>query len=161
MDKSITKEQFEFLKERLAFAHKDKSNEASDYRAITDRPIFFVQELFDVGVFDGDYTPNGDGVTKVQYVHDDSSYETIQELEDFFDDFDDLKEAIKDVNKIDVYYMYVNVCAHLTREAAQLYIDQNKHNLKSPRIYVKSMNRCHEMIGLVEAVMSGKLVYKD
>jgi hypothetical protein len=49
---------------------------------------------------------------------------------------------------------YVNVwdfvCAHLTRRAAQRYIDENRHRLSEPRIYVGSQYRCHEFNAVVD-----------
>ena len=45
---------------------------------------------------------------------------------------------------------YVYVCAHLTERAAQLYINQNSHNLHSPRIYVHSQYRCYEWIKAID-----------
>ena len=35
-------------------------------------------------------------------------------------------------------------CAHLTERAADLYIAQNSHNLRKPRVYVTSQHRCYE-----------------
>lgn len=51
-----------------------------------------------------------------------------------------------------VYYVnrWQFVCAHLTEDAAELYIEQNSHNLKNPRIYVTSQHRCYEWIAAVE-----------
>jgi len=40
--------------------------------------------------------------------------------------------------------------AHLTDKAARLYIEQNKHNMEQPFVYVISLNRCHEMIAIQE-----------
>ncbi|MGL4675015.1 MAG: hypothetical protein ACRCXK_09160 [Wohlfahrtiimonas sp.] len=164
----MTKEQFEHLKERLTFAHKNMSNEASDYRAITDKPIFYIQERYRIyGVnpeysgicpYEGDSTEH---FTEVIDKDNDSSYDSWDELRNSCSDLDEFTSVVGDYEEVTYTKIWIDVCAHLTREAAQLYIDQNKHNLKSPRIYVKSMNRCHEMIGLVEAIMSGKLVYED
>lgn len=36
------------------------------------------------------------------------------------------------------------VCAHLTEEAADLYVGQNAHRMTEPRVYVTSQYRCHE-----------------
>jgi len=45
-----------------------------------------------------------------------------------------------------VYYVDIweFVCAHLTMKAANRYIDENRHNLKDPRVYVTSQHRCPE-----------------
>lgn len=42
------------------------------------------------------------------------------------------------------------VSAHLTERAATLYVEQNRHNLKNPRVYVTSQYRCHEWISVME-----------
>jgi hypothetical protein len=54
---------------------------------------------------------------------------------------DDFDEKFDTVGYIEIWEF---VTAHLTRKAAQLYIDQNSHNLRLPRIYVSSQYRCHE-----------------
>ena len=68
---------------------------------------------------------------------------------------------MESVIEYEALYIYVDVCAHLTEEAANLYIEQNRHNLREPRIYVKSAYRCHELIGLIEAIATGKVVWKE
>lgn len=162
----MTKEQFEHLKERLSFGHKDMSHEASDYRSITEHPIFYVQDLHEMVGMQPDYSNQGPYGSTEYYtiIYDGShveSYKSLNDLRESCEDFEDFKDTVKECDEIGCMGIWFDVCAHLTREAAQLYIDQNKHNLKSPRIYVKSMNRCHEMISLVEAIINGNLVYKD
>lgn len=48
------------------------------------------------------------------------------------------------------------VCAHFTMAAAERYIEAQKHNLKSPRIFVDSMYRCDEMKAIREFLMNGE-----
>lgn len=157
MSDVMTKEQFEFLKERLAFAHKDMSNEASDYRAITDKPIFYVQEQKEIHGVIEEYHGN----VKTYYLYHDKVFDSMDDLQEYCDTHCDEPLDHDDIEYGYSIMTWVDVCAHLTREAAQSYIDQNKHNLKTPRIYVKSMNRCYEMIGLVEAIINGNIVYKE
>lgn len=42
------------------------------------------------------------------------------------------------------------VCAHLTEDAADTYIAQNRHNLTNPRVYVTSQHRCYEWHGVMQ-----------
>jgi len=44
--------------------------------------------------------------------------------------------------------------AHFTMKAAHLYIDQNRHNLNKPFVYVVSLYRCHEMIKIQDHLKS-------
>jgi hypothetical protein len=54
------------------------------------------------------------------------------------------------------------VTAHFTRKAAQRYIDENRHNLSDPRIYVSSQYRCREWIETIGALSEivGEKSYK-
>lgn len=77
-------------------------------------------------------------------------------LEDYADriDVEAAREEMEQENTVDldghrwdkVYYetRWGFVCAHLTEGAADLYIAQNSHNLKKPRVYVTSQHRCYE-----------------
>jgi hypothetical protein len=57
-----------------------------------------------------------------------------------------------------IYYQEVweFVCAHFTEEAANIYVTQNAHNLKEPRVYVTSQYRCHEWNAVRRFLMTGK-----
>jgi len=54
--------------------------------------------------------------------------------------------TLEDCEYEKIYYTvrWKFVCAHLTEEAADLYVEQNAHRLTQPRVYVTSQYRCHE-----------------
>lgn len=152
----MNKEQFETLKERLTYAHRDMSDEASNYRAITYYPIFCVQSSDRVYGVDPNYSWKD---LRTHYIYDSEDFDSIQEIYDLYGDADEVDE-----DDIDVAYsaiIWKDINSHFTRESAERYIEENRHNLNSPRIYVKSMNRCKEMTGLVDAIIDGKLVWTE
>lgn len=165
----MNKEQFETLAKELHFLNFDKSEEASRKARITSHPIFYVQQKYHVGVVGEEaheYSPDGpygDGEIKREFWDSANveSYETLDDLRGSCDEWDEFKDSIDDVDEVHSLYIYVDVCAHLTEEAANLYIEQNRHNLREPRTYVKSAYRCHELIGLIEAIATGKVVWKE
>lgn len=53
------------------------------------------------------------------------------------------------------------VTAHFTEAAAQLYIDQNAHNLRNPRIYVSSQYRCWEWNKIRKMLVYAEVRPKD
>jgi len=65
---------------------------------------------------------------------------------------DDLPEEDFDDYIEEIYYVEIwdFVTAHLTEKAAQRYIDENRHNLNEPRIYVTSQYRCDEFNKVVD-----------
>ncbi|MCP4489045.1 MAG: hypothetical protein GY820_17290 [Gammaproteobacteria bacterium] len=65
------------------------------------------------------------------------------------------EEQAEDAGWEKVYYVteWVFKTAHLTRKAAERYIESYRHNLTEPRIYVDSMHRCPEMIRLREILI--------
>lgn len=164
----MNKEKFELLAKELQFLHYDNSDEASEKRAHTSHPIFYVQEMTPVcAVYASDegeiINPFEHGEIRTEY-HNPSlaeTYSSLDELREVYESLGEFNEALEGVEEYECLYMYTDVCAHLTREAAQLYIDQNRHNLREPRIYVKSMYRCHEMIGLITAIANGFLVWRE
>lgn len=165
----MDKEQFEILAKELHHLHLESSEESSRKARYTSHPIFYVQQKYLVGVVGEDaheYSPDGPyGGGEIKREFWDSanvqSYETLDDLRDSCDSWDEFKDSIDDVNEAHGLYIYVDVCAHLTEEAANFYIEQNRHNLREPRTYVKSANRCHELIGLIKAIATGKVVWKE
>ena len=164
----MNKEKFELLAKELQFLHYDNSDEASEKRAYTSHPIFYVQEMTPVCAVDASdegeiINPFERGEIRIEY-HSPSlgeTYSSLDDLRDVYESMEEFNEALECIEEYECLYMYTDVCAHLTREAAQLYIDQNRHDLREPRIYVKSMNRCHEMIGLITAIADGFLVWRE
>lgn len=51
---------------------------------------------------------------------------------------------------------WVTVMVAFTEEGCREYLRLNGHNLKEPRIYVESFNRCPEMIAIREALMTNQ-----
>lgn len=120
---------------------------------ITSCPLFCVEQKQRVY---GDELCDPDG--SIFVLERDPSYgcwdtveEAVQELkEDEDDDFD----PEEDLSEIFYHSYWEFVTAHFTETAAQLYIDQNKHNLKEPRIFVSSQYRCHEFNQVVKYIRS-------
>lgn len=50
--------------------------------------------------------------------------------------------------------LWETVMVSFTEEGAKEYLRQNGHNLKEPRIYVESFNRCPEMIAIRDFLLS-------
>lgn len=164
----MTREEFETLAKELHCLHILNSDESSRKARATSHPIFYVQEKKWTSSIEVDGVselvhPFEDAEIKTEY-YDPNSAESFESLEDLRHSCDSLEEFNKTMESViehEALYVYVDVCAHLTEEAANLYIAQNKHNLREPRTYVKSANRCHELIGLVEAIATGKLAWKE
>lgn len=49
--------------------------------------------------------------------------------------------------------LWVTVMVSFTEDGAKEYLRQNGHNLREPRIYVESFNRCPEMIAIRDFLM--------
>lgn len=165
----MNKEQFETLAKELHYLNLENSEESSRKARATSHPIFYVQEKYLIGVVGDeahDYSPDGpygDGELKVEYYNPDDcvAYDSLDDLRENCDNWESFQDEIEGVREVSCLYIYIDVCAHLTEEAANLYIEQNRHNLRAPRTYVKSANRCHELIGLIEAIATGKIVWKE
>lgn len=155
----MNKEQFDILKERLTFSRSYQDNESGNYRAHTSDPIFCVQSLKRVYGVKPDFS--WENLEEHYYVDDAGDYfDSLEEVREYFED-EDIDE---DDDRIEVYYsatVWEDINHHLTRESAERYIEENRHNLHGPRVYVKSLNRCKEMIGLIDAIIAGKLEFKE
>ncbi len=66
-----------------------------------------------------------------------------------------LENGVLQEDFVKSYYITVGdfVNAHFTERAAQKYINENRHNLTDPYIYVTSLYRCPEMIAIRELLM--------
>lgn len=147
--------------------------------AATANPIFYVQEKevmwgqdkdhsYDVQCFctpDGTTHENTDDLYACLYAVDKHELNGVS-LDEFSDMFLDLNEDDQEkvLEKWDSSYSklygsiyWSDVCTHLTKEAADRYIKENAHNHKELRVYVKSLNRCPEMIALVQGVLNGQI----
>jgi len=117
---------------------------------ITGEPLFCVQQKRRIWGIDTRSDPETAWIWKDD---PDCVFDTKEEaMKDFLcTDYDKkhFDKYIEEVGYIDIWEFKT---AHLTETAAQLYIDQNKHNLTSPRIFVTSQYRCHEFNEVVEYI---------
>jgi len=148
----LTKEWFEDFRTRLIYDHKGKGVEYH----YTNNPIFIVQTLKRDYGYDEDYCDNHD------WMLCDGDY--ILAGETTFRRLDLLHENGRDTKgwtKICYHERWEYVSAHLTKEAADKYIEVQKHNHDGLRIYVDSQYRCHEWNVLIEGLLKGNIVFKE
>ncbi len=126
----------------LEIAHKLRTQD----NRITSEPLFCVFQKRRIWGMDPDYAEQWVWLDK------DADRSEVDESEVELDEFDD---PVKD-NYEKAYYIEVDefVNAHLTDEAAKLYIAQNHYKLKKPFTYVTSQYRCHEYIQLRNWLLS-------
>jgi len=129
--------------------------ETQDNRA-TAHPIFLVQQEYRVYGIDPQYCRTRYNSIWVYKDDPEYTYETEDEARKAFSDDEYMHEESFEDKYEEIFYHtgYQYVCAHFTEAAAQNYIDQNKHNLANPRIYVDSQHRCYEWIETLEAIKS-------
>lgn len=120
-----------------------------DNRATGD-PLFIVQQERTVWGLEEEYSDDCrwvfiDSVVRDQF-EEDHGYEASSTTELDPEDFGWEKVFIKK------HWEFVT--AHLTERAAGQYLEQNRHNLTSPRVYVTSQYRCHEWNRLRKALIA-------
>jgi len=108
---------------------------------ITQNPMFCVQEKRRRVGLDSAYSDH-------RCWRDEENDETI-----FDDDEDFNPQAVGDLEEYGYVDEWFTVMVAFTEAGCKEYIRQNGHNLKQPRIYVESFNRCPEMIAIREALM--------
>jgi len=120
---------------------------------ITAYPLFCVQQKRVIPGFSPDCTDLYiyEWIDDPEYCWSTKEKAMEQLLKDGYEE-EDFEDKIEEIG---CYEYWDFVTAHLTEKAAQLYIDQNKHNLTEPRIYVTSQYRCHEFNKVVE-YLAGK-----
>jgi hypothetical protein len=109
---------------------------------ITQNPMFCVQEKRRFVGLDSAYSEN-------RCWHDSANQITV------YDDDEDFKEP--EGNEWDEFgYIdqWFTVMVAFTEAGCEEYLRLNGHNLKEPRIYVESFNRCPEMIAIRDALIS-------
>ena len=124
--------------------------------AATANPAYCVKERKKVFGVDKDYENDG---YDWACLADQESWSDGDAFHDALDTFaNDLGEDEITINGSEyekVYYRFqertVTTC--FTREQAQRYIDENRHNLKNPFIYVESFNRNPEMLAMRELLI--------
>ncbi len=124
-----------------------------------------VQEKFCAGVIGEGYDvncPYGDGEAKMKYIANpggETSYFTsIEEAvislsEAYGDDLDSLKDAVEEIQEVNLGYIWRDVEIFLTVKGANEFIESDKHNHGELRTYIKPFHRKnHEMRGMLEEV---------
>jgi hypothetical protein len=107
----------------------------------TANPIFVVQKKLRIYGMDPDYATNDDDIVWVHCDGPEADADERAELERKFDETGDVPEEWHRTGFLDTWEF---VSAFFTEAAAQRYIDENKHNLKEPRVYVESGYRNKE-----------------
>lgn len=167
-----TKDSWEDFVKTLTKAHtQDLSGTSNPTFVVQEKEVIWGKDLehsYDVGVL---VTPEGSS-----YANGDELYACLSALEkhelngESLDMFSDMFLDLNEDNQVDVLvewdsnysklygsFHWSDVCSHLTKESAERYIKENAHNHKELRVYVKSMNRCPEMIALVQGILGGKI----
>lgn len=109
----------------------------------TSNPMFCVQERRRLVGMDAGYTDN-------LCWHDCANDETI------YDDDVDFKGPPEgeEWDRFGYIDQWFTVMVAFTQAGCEEYLRQNGHNLKSPRIYVESFNRCPEMIAIRNSLIA-------
>lgn len=113
----------------------------------TQNPMFCVQEKRRLVGLDAAYSDQ-------RCWHDSANGHTVYDDDK---DFDAVKWALEksdDYDEFGYIDQWFTVMAAFTEEGCEEYLRLNGHNLKQPRIYVESFNRCPEMIAIREALMT-------
>ena len=140
---------------------KLKQEYSNQGNRMTAYPIYvMVQELVCIGVMADGYTvncPYGDGVTKTEYKHNalEESYETEHDISEaiseYYADLNEAEKEFKNIEEINVGYIWHPVEFFLTIKGAEEYMKANKHNHGKLRTYVDHFERRNfEMRGLLE-----------
>lgn len=139
--------------EELKKEYATQDNRATAY------PIYVtVQELVCIGVMADDYSISGDGENKIEYrINGDGEPDVCETKEQAIDllkeEFQgiELDEAIKNIEELNVGYLWIDVEFFLTIKGAEEYIKANAHNHGKLRTYVKHFERRNfEMRNLLE-----------
>jgi len=130
---------------------KLKQEYSNQGNRMTAYPIYvMVQELVCIGVMADGYTvncPYGDGVTKTEYKHNalEESYETEHDISEaiseYYADLNEAEKEFKNIEEINVGYIWHPVEFFLTIKGAEEYMKANKHNHGKLRTYVDHFER--------------------
>lgn len=143
-------------------------------------PIFMVQKHETVYGFDDEYSEE-----KIVH-HDDSTWHSPKEYWDDLDDEgqeelnncaneswdNDFLECEEDeqwltLGELDghtvcgIKRQWVNINAHLTREAAEAFIARKQHDYPSLRVYVESMCYGWEYQEIIKGILDGKITFSE
>lgn len=84
---------------------------------------------------------------------DDEEAARLEELHDERDYSDEAVDALKGWTRMGLKFYWEFCMAAFTEEGCKEYLRQNGHNLREPRIYAESWNRCPEMLLVRETLM--------
>lgn len=143
-----------------------KEYETQDNRGTAYPFYVVVQQLEFVGRIESGESVCGDGKTKTEYIYngdgDYDNYDSIKDLledkvdfleEDIEDLRDSIYEVLKNTEKINSGYLWMDKEIFLTIKGAEEYMELNKHNLGKSRTCVKYFeSRNFEMRGLLKEI---------
>ena len=123
----------------------------------TAHPIYIVQSLQCEYGGDPDF-----GIDGFVWVVDGTDYTRDELIKAFVQGVDDSEiPDFSDAEKVCYRERWEYVSAHFTREAAMAYIDRKRHDHRGMRICVESQVHAHEFNALVEALVSGQIVFNE
>jgi hypothetical protein len=123
----------------------------------TEHPIYIVQSLKrEYGI---DPAFGGDGFV---WVVDGTDYTRDELIEAFAQGIDNNEiRDFSDAQKVCYRERWEYVSAHFTLEGAEAYIERKKHDHNELRVYVESQVHANEFNSVVEALISGHIVFND
>ncbi|NJO50846.1 MAG: hypothetical protein HC840_16915 [Leptolyngbyaceae cyanobacterium RM2_2_4] len=114
-------------------------------------PIYVtVQELVFVCVAQDGYGSSGDTEEIYEYKHpkndEGTTFKSKSDVREYLKEYheldgEELEDAMEDTEELLCIYKYEDVEVFLTIEGAEEYIKADRHNLRSPRTYVKHFSR--------------------
>lgn len=123
--------------------------------AITENPIFLVQQRRRIWGYNSDDYSQEDCVVGIAWFNEDDDEaddKQVKSLRRYWSMHHETPEGWRRVGFIDIWEF---VQPFFTRAAAELYIEQNHHNLRDPRVYVASGYRNEEwkfLRGFIQAL---------
>ena len=148
----LTKETFDDFVARLRYHNRGEG--VSDH--YTANPVFIVQKRERIYGLDPQY--GSDYVwcdTANEY--DEADAKTAKRL-------DALDNGCRETGKWEkIYYIdrWNYVCAHFTKEAAEVFIARKKHDYDKLRIYVESQYWCWEFNDIIAGLLDDKIAFKE
>jgi hypothetical protein len=180
----LEKKEFEILIERLRYWNESEEGINSHG---TDSPIFEVKEKVRVYGYDSDYSDYfefgkddcyHDSVSDfLESIDEDQEDYIIKTINEWWESYFGKKiKSLKEVPENSLLDSLIDLCdyrkvyynedwkhvnSHLTREAAQAFINRKKHDYRELRIWVDSLYWCWEFKDLIKGLVSGEIVLKE
>lgn len=160
---TITKEFFDDFIKRLHYHNRGEG--VNDH--CTASPIFIVQKKEIVTGIDLEHDPlyfwvDDDG----SELSDEELMEALAELKaegEYYDEFD-IEVDTEVTNGEHTFYRKIGyverweyVCAHFTKEAAERFVAQKKHDYRELRVYVEAQVRCWEFNDIIQGLLDGQI----